>query len=79
MGGAFLCSCTASSCLQALNSLRFYACIVGPFLLVQHLLLGGFQYGVQAPEDGHGEDDVPVLAPHVYIVGVVVGDSPDEI
>ena len=55
------------------------ACVVGPFLLVQDLLLGGLQHGVQAPEDGHGENHVPVLAPYVRVPEEVVGDSPDEV
>ena len=61
------------------RGLVIYACIVGPFLLVQHLLLGGFQHGVQAPEDGHGEYHVPVLAPDVEVSEQVVCDSPDEV
>ena len=53
--------------------------VVGPFLLVKDLLLGGLQHGVEAPEDGHGEDDVAVLAPHVDVAEQVIGYSPDEV
>ena len=55
------------------------ASFIKPRLLVQDLLLGGFQDGVEAPEDGHGEYDVTVLAPDVDVAEVVVGDSPDEV
>ena len=55
------------------------ACIIGPLLLVEDLLLGGLQDGVEAPEDGHRDDDVAVLAPDVEVAEEVVGDSPDEV
>ena len=54
-------------------------CFVQPLLLFQDLLLGGFEHGVEPAYDGHGEDDVPVLAPHVEVSEVVVGDVPDEV
>ena len=52
---------------------------VEPLLFVQDFLLVGFQHGVEAPEDGHGEDDVAVFAPDVDVAEVVVSDSPDEV
>ena len=33
----------------------------GRQLLVEHLLLGGFEHAVEAPQDGEGEYDAPVL------------------
>ena len=53
--------------------------VVQPLLLLKDFSLGGLQHGVQTPEDGHGEDDVAVLASHVEVAEVVVGDSPDEV
>jgi len=51
---------------------------VQPRLHIEHGLLGWFQNGVQAADDHHGEDRVPVLAPHVDIPQDVIGDTPDE-
>ena len=39
----------------------------------------GFQHGVEAPENRHGEYHVPVLTPDVEVAEKVVGDSPDEV
>jgi hypothetical protein len=46
-------------------------------LASEHLLLGGRQHAVEAPQDGEGEDDVLVLA---ALEGVAdeVGDTPEE-
>ena len=52
---------------------------------VEHVLhaedggLGGFQHGVQAADDHHGEDDVAVLAAHIDVPEDVIGDAPDEV
>jgi len=40
--------------------------------------LSGLQQSIQPAQDDHGEDDIPVLAPHIDIPEAVVGDGPDE-
>ena len=39
---------------------------------------GGFENGVHAADDAHGEDDVGVLAAFEKVAENVVGDAPDE-
>ena len=39
---------------------------------------GGFEDGVEAAEDAHGEDDVGVFAAFEEVAEDVVGDAPDE-
>ena len=52
--------------------------------LVEHLfgfedgLFGGFENGVHAADDAHGEDDVGVFAALEEVAEDVVGDAPDE-
>ena len=46
-------------------------------LHVQHRLLGVLQDGIEAPQHGHGEDDVAVLAAYVQVPQYVVADVPD--
>jgi len=48
-------------------------------LHVEHGLLGRLQHGVEPAQDGHRQDDVAVLAPHVEVAEDVVGDAPDEV
>ena len=56
-----------------------YAGFIEPLLLIEDFLLGGLQHGVEAPEDGHGENHVPVLATHVDVAEQVICDSPNEV
>lgn len=57
----------------------------GDFGLVQHRLhgedgiLGIFQNGVETADNGHGQDDVTVLAASIYIAQAVVCNIPDEV
>ena len=53
--------------------------LVEPGLHVEDGLLGGFEDRVEAAEDGHGEDDVAVLAADVDIAEDIVGDAPDVV
>ena len=46
---------------------------------VENLVLGGFEEAVEAAQDGHGQDDVAVLAADVDVAEDVVGDAPDEV
>ena len=39
---------------------------------------GGFEDGVEAAEDAHGEDDVGIFAASEEVAEDVVGDGPDE-
>ena len=64
-------------CLLQDTILVSYAGVVEPFLFIEHLLLGGFQYGIKAPQYRHGQDDVAVLAAHVEVAQNVVGNGPD--
>jgi hypothetical protein len=48
-------------------------------LHIQHGLLGRLQYGVEAADDDHRQDDIAVLAAHVDISQDVVSDAPDEV
>ena len=48
-------------------------------LHVEHGLLGGLEHGVEPPQHGHGEDDIPVFAADVEVAQDVVGDAPDEV
>ncbi len=41
--------------------------------------LGGFQDGVEPPDDSHGQDNVAILAPDVNIPKNVVSNAPDEV
>ena len=43
------------------------AVVVEELFLFEDLLLGGFEDGVEAAEDGHGQDDVAVFAADVEI------------
>ena len=43
------------------------------------IIPGRFQDGVEAADDGHGQDDVAVFAAHVDVAQHVVGDAPDEV
>ena len=45
----------------------------------EHRVIRRFQHGVQAADDGHGQDDVAVLAPHIDVTQHVVRDAPDEV
>lgn len=45
----------------------------------EHVAFGGFEHGVEAAEDRHGQDDVAVLAANVEVAEHVVGDAPDEV
>ena len=59
--------------------------LVGDARLVQlrlhalHRLLGRFQHRVQAAHDGHGQNDIAVLAAHIVVAQHVVGNAPDKI
>ena len=53
--------------------------LVKPCLRVEDGLLGGFEDGVEAAEDGHGEDDVAVLAADVDVAEDIVRDAPDVV
>ena len=53
--------------------------LVEPGLHVQDGLLGGFEDRVEAPQDGHGEDDVAVLAADVDVAEDIVRDAPDVV
>jgi hypothetical protein len=48
---------------------------VSPFFRVG---FGGFQYGIEAAEDGHRQDHIAVFAPDEDIAQAVVRDVPDE-
>ena len=48
-------------------------------LHVQDGLLGGFEDRVEAPQDGHGQDDVPVFAADVNVTKHVIRNAPDVI
>ena len=56
-----------------------YARVVEGRLHVEDGLLSVLQHGIQAAQDGHGEDDVSVLAPDVEVAQDVVGDAPDVV
>ena len=45
----------------------------------QNGLLGGFEDRIEAAEDGHGEDDVAVLAADVDVAEDIVRDAPDVV
>ena len=47
-------------------------------LHAEHSLFGRFQDGVEAADDGHGQDDVAVLAAYIVVAQHVIGDAPDE-
>ena len=53
--------------------------LVEPGLHVEDGLLGGFEHRVEAPQDGHGEDDVAVLAADPDIAEDIVSDAPDVV
>ena len=53
--------------------------LVEPGLHVEDGLLSGFEDCVEAPQDGHGEDDVAVLAADVDIAEDIVRDAPDVV
>ena len=44
----------------------------------EHSVFGRFQYRIQSADNGHGQDDVPVLAADVDIPQHVIGDAPNE-
>jgi hypothetical protein len=46
---------------------------------IEHSLLGRLEHGVEAAQDGHGQDHVTVLATDVEIAEDVVRNPPDEI
>ncbi len=48
-------------------------------LHVEHGLFGRLQHRVQAPQHGHRQDDVPILAADVKVPQDIVGDAPDEV
>ena len=48
-------------------------------LHVEDGLLGGFEDRVETAEDGHGEDDVAVLAADVDVAEDIVRDAPDVV
>ena len=64
--------------LQGLNLLD-ETLLVEPSLHFQNRLLGGFKHRVEAPQHGHGEDDVTVLAADVDVAEDVVRDAPDVV
>ncbi len=51
---------------------------VQPGLHPEDRVFRRLQHRVQAADDRHRQDDVPVLAPHVDVPEHVVGDAPDE-
>jgi hypothetical protein len=55
---------------------------LGLLLLKAHLLQHGglcvLQQAINAPEDEHGQDDIPVFPPNEDIPQAVVGDGPNE-
>ena len=53
--------------------------LVEPGLHVEDRLLGGFEDSVEAPEHGHGEDDIAVLAADVDVAEDIVRDAPDVV
>ena len=53
--------------------------LVEPGLHVEDGLLGGFEDRVEAAENGHGEDDVAVLAADVDVAEDIVRDAPDVV
>ena len=53
--------------------------LVEPGLHVEDGPLGGFEDGVEAAQNGHGEDDVAVLAADVDVAEDIVGDAPDVV
>ena len=53
--------------------------LVEPSLHVEDGLLGGLEHRVEAPQDGHGQDDVAVLAADVDIAEDIVRDAPDVV
>ena len=44
-----------------------------------HSLIGRFQHGIQAAEDGHWQDDIAVFAPDKDVAQGVIGNAPDEV
>ena len=44
----------------------------------ENRVLRRLQDGIQAPNDGHGQDDVAVLAAHIHVAQHVVSDTPDK-
>ncbi len=48
-------------------------------LHVENRLLRRLEQRVESTEDGHRQDDVPVLAAHVQVAEDLVGDPPDEV
>ena len=48
-------------------------------LHAEYGFLGGLQHGVESADDRHGQDDVPVLAPHIDVTQHIVRDAPDEV
>ena len=49
------------------------------FILSTASFLVGSSTAFEASNDGHGEDDVAVLAAHVDIAQDIVGDAPYEV
>ena len=69
-----------SSCLRQpiLIKLRKLGFIALESYFFHDGFLSGLQQSIQPAQDDHGEDDIPVLAPHIDIPEAVVGDGPDE-
>ena len=53
--------------------------IVEPLLQREHAFFRAFEHGVETAYDGHGQDDVAILAAHIDVAQAVVGDAPDEV
>ena len=53
--------------------------LIEELLLFHHLLLGGFEDGVQSAQDRHGQDDIAVLAAYVKVSQNVVGNGPKKV
>ena len=68
-----------SRCLAEGGVLFDHADLVQRCFHVQHGLLAVFQHRIQPPQDGHGKDDVTVLATNVKVAEDIVGDAPNVV
>ncbi len=48
-------------------------------LHLEHRLFGRLEDGVEPAQDGHRQDDIPVLSTDVQVPEDIVGDAPDEV
>ena len=48
-------------------------------LHLEHSLFGRLEDGVEPAQNGHRQDDVPILSTNVQVSKDIVGDAPDEV